>query len=203
MNRYRLEYALVEYCRELHARGWVANHDGNITARLSEGQVLATPSAISKRKVERADLVVVDLAGRKLSGIQRPFSELALHLAAYRARPDAQAVIHAHPPVATGFAIAGRPVRPTLLAEATVSLGTEIPLVPYAAPAAVAASASLAEALRRAPALLLEQHGVLTFGSDLETAFLRLELVEHLAKIQQVATELGHGHRDVDAARPS
>lgn len=189
--RKHLEEALVRASHTLHARGWVANHDGNVTARLDAERFLATPTAVSKAAVERSGLVVVDWNGKRVSGRNKPFSEIALHLCVYRQRPDATVVVHAHPPTATGLAVAGVPIRSTMLAEAVVSLGPEIPLVPYARPKTPESTLNLQPHLRTADAWVLERHGVLTCGADLETALLRLELVEHLAKIQLVALQAG------------
>jgi L-fuculose-phosphate aldolase len=194
--------AVAEYARRLHAQGWVANHDGNVSVRLGPrptagaaserdaGRFLATPTATSKAAVTADGLVLVDDAGQQVGGRGKPFSEMGLHLAVYRERGDVQAVIHAHPPTATGFAVAGVPLDPAFLAEAVVSLGPGVPTVPFAPPGAAAARA-LAPYAREHDAVLLGGHGVLTWGPDLETAYLRMELVEHLARIALVARQLG------------
>lgn len=194
---------LVDYARALHDRGWVANHDGNITLRASGGQFLITPTAVSKRLLDESMLVVVDAQGRKVSGRLRPFGELGLHLAVYAERPDVGAVIHAHPPHATGYAMAHRPLfSPPTSPEPVVSLGPEIPLVPYARPGADA-EAALRPFARAHHAALLANHGVISWGPDLETAFLRMELVEHIARCSLVADQLGGARpipeADVDA----
>lgn len=190
-TRRQLEDELVDVSHALHAVGWVANHDGNVTVRLGAGRYLATPTAVSKADVTRASLILVDDRGAVVSGTRKPFSELALHLAIYRARPDVEAVVHAHPPAATGLSVAGIQVRTTMLAESVVSLGATIPMVPYAAPKTPEWTASLIPAVDDADAVLLENHGVITCGPDLETAYLRMELVEHLAKIQLAAHQAG------------
>lgn len=190
-TRRQLEDQLIELSHRLGSERWVANHDGNISARLANGRFLATPTAMAKLAVNRASLIVVDEQGKVVSGSHKPFSELALHLAVYRHRPDVCAVIHAHPPSATGLSVAGLPVRTTMLAEPVVSLGAEIPLVPYAAPKTPEWTGNMIPLLDDADALLLEHHGVLSYGPDLETAFLRMELVEHLAKIQIAAHQAG------------
>jgi L-fuculose-phosphate aldolase len=187
-----LRSQLSRYCAEMHARGWVANHDGNITHRISqEQQFLATPTATSKARVTPESILTVDGSGAKVGAAGgRPFSEIGLHLAVYAARPDVKAVVHAHPPHATGFAVAGLALDVPMIAEAAVSLGPSVPLVPFAAPGAASASA-LAPYLGEFDAVLLANHGVLAWGSDLEQAYLRLELVEHLARIALVARQLG------------
>lgn len=186
-----LEEQLVDFSQRIHARGWVANHDGNASVLLPDGRYLITPTSYSKAAVTRDALLVVDADGRQVSGSTRPFSELDLHLYIYRHRPDVRAVLHAHPPTATGLAVAGVEIRPAMMAEPVVSLGATIPLVPYARPRSPESTALLGAQLADADALVLQHHGVITVGPDLETAYLRMELVEHLARIQLVATQAG------------
>jgi L-fuculose-phosphate aldolase len=186
-----LRSQVVSVSRALHARAWVANHDGNVSVRLGPNRILCTPTAVSKGDVREDWLIVVDDAGALVSGARRPFSELALHRAAYEARPDVQAVVHAHPPNATAFAVAGRGLDRPIIAEAVVSLGPRVPLVPYALPGSPASVDGPRDALGVYDAVLLGNHGVLTVGADLEQALLRMELVEHLARIERLAHQLG------------
>ena len=186
-----LRAALVEYAHRLAERGWVANHDGNITVRLDDGHFLATPTSTAKARVSLENLLVLDDQGNKVGTAGgKPFSESSLHLAVYSARPDVRAVVHAHPPTATGFAVAHVGLDTPFLAEAVVSIGPGIPTVPFAAPGASAAAA-LVPYLEEHDAVLLGNHGALTWGADLEQAYLRMELVEHLARIALVAHQLG------------
>lgn len=174
---------LASLCKALHARGWVANHDGNVSVRLDDGRFLASPTAVSKGAVEADMLVTVDADGKVVGGQRRVFSEFALHLAVYRARPDVRWVVHAHPPTATGWAVTGESFfDPPFLKEPVVSLGESIPCV---------ADGELAAAIGQVDAVLLANHGVITVGADGETALLRMELVEHLAKIALVARQVG------------
>ena len=196
MNRRESEELLVEYSQRLYQNGWVANHDGNITVKLDEDRYLATPTAVSKGAVTREILIVVNGRGEVVSGRYKGFSEMALHLYVYRQRPDVRAVIHAHPPNATGLSVAGVPVLSTMMAEPVVSLGNSIPLVAYARPKSPEWTLNLTPAIEDADAVTLENHGALSYGPDLETAFLRMELVEHLAKIQIVAHQAG-GIREI------
>jgi L-fuculose-phosphate aldolase len=186
----RLRAEVVEICRRLHAQGWVANHDGNVTARIGLERILATPTAVSKAAVTEEMLLVLDLEGRRVSGRLKPFSEVNLHLACYRAREEVRAVLHAHPPTATGFACAGVELPVAMMPEAVVSLGPVIPTAPYALPGPAAATAA-GDLVRHHDAILLASHGALTVGVDLEQAYLRMELVEHYARIAKVALELG------------
>ena len=182
-----LRRELVEVAHTLHRHGWVANHDGNVTARLARGRFLITPTAVSKRVIDESMLVVVDEEGRKVSGRMKPFSELGLHLTVYGQRPDVEAVVHAHPPTATGLSWAGASLLDVPAApEPIVSLGPGVPTVPYAPPGAQA-EAALRPWTRTHNAVLLANHGALTWGPDLETAYLRMELVEHMARCTQVA----------------
>lgn len=187
---HRLKAELVEISRRLHARGWVANHDGNVTARVGPDRILATPTAVSKDEVTEEMLLLLDLDGKRISGRLKPFSEVNLHLECYRAREDVRAVIHAHPPTATGFACAGVELPLAMMPEAVVSLGPAIPTAAYAPPGPAAAAAA-GELVRRYDAILLASHGSLTVGVDLEQAYLRMELVEHYARIAKAAMELG------------
>ena len=177
-----LRRELVAASHAVHARGWVANHDGNLSARLADGRLLCTPTAVSKGDVLPEWLIVVAEDGT-VTGTRKTFSELALHRAAYAARPDISVVLHAHPPHATAFAVAGTPLPHPFMAEPVVSLGAEIPVVRGAA--------ELEAALGRADVVLLDRHGVLVVGGCFEQALLRLELLEHLARIAIAAAPLG------------
>ncbi len=182
---------LVAASNALHAQGWVANHDGNLTCRLGKGRFLATPTAVSKGEVVPEMLIVVDDDGQVLEGTRKSFSEFKLHRAAYLARPDVDCVIHAHPPTATGFAVAGVELGEPFLAEPVVSIGPRVPLVPFGMPGDPALDGALATALEEADVLLLANHGVLVVGPDFETCLLRMELLEHICKIALVARQLG------------
>lgn len=176
--------------RMLHERGWVANHDGNITAR-DHGVLWATPTATSKRLIVAGSVLGLDDKGAVVSGKGRVFGEIGLHMEIYKQRSDIGAVVHAHPRHATAIACAGRNLLATpFLAEAVVSLGPSIPLLPFAMPGESARSA-LENWPATVDAVLLGNHGVLAWGADVEQALLRLELVEHLATIAWAAVPLG------------
>ncbi len=182
--------SLVALCQDLHRNGWVANHDGNVSVRLADGTALASPTAVSKRDVRPEMLVTVDGEGKVVGGSRRVFSEIALHRAVWRARPDVRWVVHAHPPYATAWACSGEEFWASpFLAEAVVSLGDRIPLVATRLPGSD--TGGLEAAIAGADAVLLGNHGVLTVGPDAETALLRMELVEHLARIAALARPLG------------
>ena len=190
MNESQLRQQLSAVCDAVWERGWVANHDGNLSARLPRGRLMCTPTAVSKRGIKPNEMLVVDETGKQLSGKGRPFSELNLHLAFYHARPDVQAVLHAHPPTATGFGVSGRDLERPFLPEAVVSIGPMVPTVPLAMPGIEAVQA-LAPYLDEYDALLLAGNGVITCGADVEMAYLRMELVEQLARVSLVAQQLG------------
>lgn len=198
MSRARIEEFrsdIIATCHRLHANGWVANHDGNLSARLDGDDLLCTPTAVSKGDVKPGWLIIVDGENTVIEGARRSFSELQLHRAAYASRPDISVVIHAHPPVSCGFAVVGEPIPHPMMAEPVVSLGPEIPMVPYFRPGDPALSTAIAEALQRADVLLLERHGLLAVGGSFEQAFLRMELVEHQAKIAMNAKVIGDVRR--------
>jgi L-fuculose-phosphate aldolase len=176
--------------RWIHARHFAPATDGNISVRLDGSRVLTTPTCISKGMMTTDDLVVTDLEGRRLSGARPPSTELAMHLLIYRFRPDVYAICHAHPPIATGFAAAGVPLDKAILSEAVFSLGC-VPLAPYGTPGTSELCDSIEPLLRNYDAILLANHGAVTYGPDLLTAFFRMETVEHFAHVSLVTQLLG------------
>jgi L-fuculose-phosphate aldolase len=182
---------LVAASRRLDQLGWVANHDGNLSVRLTGNRLLITPTAYAKREVDDASLLIVDLTGAVLEGRKKPFSELELHLAIYRARPDVEVVVHAHPVHATAFGLAGLELSPIAMPEIIVSLGERIPTLPRAMPKTPEAVQLVETAAASFDAMVLSGNGVLTCGRDLTQALLRMELVEHYAHILSVARTLG------------
>lgn len=191
-DRLLLQRQLSRFSSTIWQKGWVANHDGNLSARLDRTHVLCTPTAVSKRLVRDDDLIVVDLfTGKQISGRSRPFSELGLHLEYYKVRDDVRAVIHAHPPETTALAAAGIEIEPRLTAESVVSLGQRIPLAPLAPPGSLESAQQIRFLGRFFDVILLANHGSISCGEDLEQAFLRMELAEHLAGIQRKALALG------------
>lgn len=181
---------IVRIGRVMYQKDWIAACDGNITARLPDGKILATPAGVCKGMLEGQDLILCDLDGKKIAGDRAATSEMGMHLAIYRMRPDAMAVVHAHPPVATGFAVAGRQLNLGLLPEVIVGLGS-VPLVEYGTPGTPALSEAMLPYLGKYEALLLANHGAVTWGENLSQAFFRMEKVEHFARITLVAELLG------------
>ena len=174
--------------RWIHGRAFVASTDGNISIRLDSRRVLTSPTGISKGLMSPDDMVITDLRGRKLAGRREPSSELAMHLLIYVRRPDVNAVCHAHPPIATAHAAAGLPLNKALLSEIVLSLGC-VPVANYGTPGTPELSDALEPLVQNYDAILLANHGVVTCGADLLTAFFRMETVEHFAQVS-LATEL-------------
>jgi len=181
---------LVDIGKRLNDRGLIAGSDGNISVRLDGDRVLITPSGLAKGHLTDEDIVTVDMDGRKLEGWQEASSELSMHLFIYRQRPDVRACVHAHPPFATAFAVAGAELPSNILPEVVVFVG-EIPLTAYAPPGTPAVPEALAPFIEADNAFLLRNHGLLTLGRTLEQACNRHETVEHLAQIIHLASQLG------------
>jgi L-fuculose-phosphate aldolase len=183
----------VDICiagRWLYEQGFVPSTDGNLSIRLSENRILTTPSGTCKGRLDPGDAVVTDLEGRRIKGRCEPSTELGMHLLVYRLRSDVNAVCHAHPPIATGFAAAGISLEKPLIAEMVVNLGP-VPLAPYGEPGTSDLGASLEPFVEKHDAILMANHGVVTYGADLLTAFRRMECVEHCARIALVTELLG------------
>lgn len=198
--------AIARVCRRLYERGLVAGPDGNVSVRLADGSILVTPSGVSKVDVTPEDLVRVGVDGAVLDGRRAPSSELHMHLRIYARRRDALAVVHAHPPTATGFAVAGESFVAPVLPEVILQMG-EVPLVRYATPGTVALADNFEPYLDHHDAFLMANHGATTIGATLELAHQRMESLEHAARIILTARLLGRVNElsaaDVEALRAS
>ena len=181
---------MVQCCRQLAARGLIAGQDGNLAVRLGPDRVLVTPTGVLKSLVGPADMVEVDLRGRKRRGRGNPTSELDLHLRILTRRPDVGAVVHAHPPVATGLAVAGQDLRILVLPELILQCG-DVPLVPYGTPGTPELGDRLEPHLAGHEAWLLANHGAVTVGATLDAAWIRMESLEHAARIIFAARAFG------------
>jgi len=196
MNKAAAARRMALCCRQLAARGLIAGRDGNLSVRLGAKRVLVTPSGYIKALVTAADMVEVDLAGKpRQPGSRKPTSELDLHLRILRSRPDVQAIVHAHPPAATGFAVAGQEIPANLLPELIFVVGP-VPLVPFAMPGTPELGDRVVPYLegKRHNALLLANHGAVTMGSTLDEAWIRMETLEHAARIIWFARSIGEPH---------
>ena len=176
--------------RRIYERGYVASTDGNISVRLDQSRILTTPTCMNKGMMTPEDLVITDTEGRKLSGRRAASSELAMHLLIYKIRPDINAVCHAHPPAATGYAAAGIPLDKAILCELIIGLG-RVPVAPYGTPGTRELPDSIEPYVPDHEAILLANHGVVTYGPDLLTAFFRMETTEHFARVALVSKLLG------------
>jgi len=186
-----LRAEIVEVGRRLWQRGYVASNDGNISVRLDEHRLLTTPRSVSKGFMTPDMMVMTDMAGRKLAGDRDASSELKMHLAVYEARHDVQAVVHAHPPLATGFAVAGIPLDRAVLAEVITTLGS-IPIADYATPSTEELPQAVRKFIKVHDAVLLANHGAVAVATDLMGAYYKMETIEHFAHISLVARQLGH-----------
>jgi len=189
----QLRKDMVRFGRLLHDRGYSAARDGNLSCRLDSQSMLITPAGLSKGMLEPEDIVLADMRGRKLEGRHPVSSEVEMHVLIYNVRPDVGGICHAHPPTATGFAVAGVAMDEPVLAETTVVLGP-VPVAPYATPGTAELAASLEPFVTDHDAILMANHGVVCCGADLLQAYLNMELVEHAARILLVVRQLGGPH---------
>jgi len=189
-NEQQLRADIVEVGRRLYARGYIASNDGNISVRLDDRRLLMTPKSVCKGFMDPAMMCITDLDGVKLAGDRDPSSEMQMHLEVYRQRPDVQAVVHAHPPIATGFAVAGIPLDRAVLAEVVTTLGS-VPIAEYATPSTRELPEAVRKYVKAHDGMLLANHGALTLGADLFAAYYKMETIEHFAKISLVARLLG------------
>ena len=185
-----LRRSLARFGRWLYRLGYMPGTSGNLSVRLDEERLLATPTGVSKYMLRASDVVIIDYKGRQLSGSKKVTSEIGMHLAVYQRRDDVQAVIHSHPPIATAFACSGRGLEEVLCQEAAMALG-RVPLADYATTGTDEVAASLAPLIAGHEAILMANHGAVTFGDSLLSAFLKMETVEHVANIRLVAHQLG------------
>ena len=186
----QLRADIVEVGRRLYARGYTASNDGNISVRLDDGRLLMTPTSVCKGFMAPEMMCITDLDGRKLQGERNPSSEIQMHLEVYRQRPEIQAVVHAHPPIATGFAVAGIPLDRAVLAEVVTTLGS-VPIAEYATPSTRELPDAVRQYVKAHDGMLLANHGALTLGKDLFSAYYKMETIEHFAHISFVARLLG------------
>ena len=191
MTEAGLREEICEVGRRIYNLGFVAGNDGNISARLGEDRLLCTPTGVSKGFLTPGMLVVCDLDGNRVDGDREVTSEILMHTESYRLRPETGGVVHAHPPTATGFAVAGIEMMEYILPEVIVNLGG-IPMASYGTPGGPAVVEPMIPLLRKNyDALLLANHGAVTLGADLMDAHFKMETVELCARIALVARQLG------------
>jgi L-fuculose-phosphate aldolase len=187
-RQYRRE--IVFFGKMLHDRGYVAAMDGNLSVRLDENRILSTPTSMCKGMMHASDMVIVNMEGSRVAGRRSVSSEIGMHLLIYRNRPDVRSVVHAHPRTATGFAAAGIPLNKPLVCEVVIGLGS-IPLAKYGTPGTPELAEALEPLVSQYDAILMSNHGVVTYGADLHQAYMKMETVEHFAEIALVTHMLG------------
>ena len=190
MTAEQIKQEICEVGHRLYDHGFVAANDGNISVKLNENEFYCTPSGVSKGSLTPEMIIKIDAEGNKLEGTLNPSSEIKMHLRVFRERPDVNAVVHAHPPVATAFTVAGIPLDRYILPEAVLTIG-DVPTCEYATPSTMEIPDSLMPYIQEHDAFMLKNHGALTVGNTLTRAFFTMEEVEFNAKIMKYAMELG------------
>jgi L-fuculose-phosphate aldolase len=192
-NELELKRLIIEIGKRIWTRGYVASNDGNITIKLNDEELLTTPHGVSKGFMDSGMIIKVDMQGKVISGNKKyaPSSEVKMHMEVYKERPDIKSVVHAHPPYATSFAVAGIPLNKCVLPEAVLVLGA-VPLACYALPSTMEVPESIREHIKNSDAILLANHGALTLGTGLLDAYHKLETLEHTANIVWKAMQLGN-----------
>ncbi|MGL5646368.1 MAG: class II aldolase/adducin family protein [Clostridium sp.] len=198
LNYMELREQICDVCHKMWQQGWVAANDGNVSVKLDDGTFLATPTGISKSFITPEKLVHIDENGNVLDGEEgaKPSSEIKMHLRCYKEREDVKSVVHAHPPTATGFAVAHLDLDRYTMIETVIAIGA-IPVTPYGTPSTYEVPDSIAPYLQEHDVLLLENHGALAVGTDLINAYYRMETLELYAKISLVAHLLG-GEKEIE-----
>ncbi len=194
MSEALLREEVIRFCRLLHAKGWLAAADGNLSVRLAPDRVLVTPSAVPKAFLTPEDLVVVDGQGRLLEGSRPPTTELPMHLEALRVRPDVRAVVHAHPPTCIALSLVKDAVLDGVLPEVILDVG-RLAIVPYARPGTVELADAISRELAARDAVILERHGSLSVGATLLDAYALTERLEHAAQVLWMAHAIGRPTR--------
>ena len=190
MNEYMVKQDIIEIGKRMYAKGFVASNDGNISVKVSENELIITPTGVSKGYMKEEDLIRVDLDGNVISGDKKPSSEMKMHLVVYRNRPDVFSVCHAHPQIATAFAVARKVCEKIALPEVIFSIG-RVALAEYATPSTQEVPDSIKDKIKTVDAILLSNHGALTVGSDIFDAYYKMETLEHFAGITMYARLLG------------
>jgi len=192
MDRQELKVQICDICHKMWQQGWVAANDGNITVKISDNEFLATPTGMSKSFITPEKLVTINGKGEKIDtdNEYKPSSEIKMHMRCYEVRPDVGAVLHAHPATATGYAVAGKSMDEYSMIETVIAIGS-VPLTPYGTPSTMEVPEAITPFLPNHDVMLLANHGALTVGADLITAYYRMETLELWAKISLTAYLLG------------
>ncbi len=193
MNLHQLKLEICDIGRRIYNKGFAAGNDGNISYRLGENQVLCTPTMISKGFMKPDDLCIVDMEGKQLSGAKKRTSEVLLHLAIMKERPDVKSVVHCHPPHATAFAVAREPIPQCVLPEVEVFLG-DVPITKYETPGAQAFADTVLPFVKKSNVIILANHGTVSFGETVEKAYWWTEILDAYCRILMMARDLGKIH---------
>jgi L-fuculose-phosphate aldolase len=190
MNEWKLREQMCEIGRRVYNKGFAAANDGNISYRLGEDRVLCTPTRVSKGFMKPDDLCIVDLDGKQVSGKRKRSSEILLHLSIMKARADVRSVVHCHPPHATAFAVAREPIPKCVLPEIEVFLG-EVAISPYETPGSQSFADTVLPYVKDTDTILLANHGTVTYGTDLEDAYFKTEIIDAYCRILILARQIG------------
>ncbi len=192
-NEWEIKKLMLDVGKRTWQRGYIAANDGNITYRLNDNELLTTPTGVSKGFMTMDMIIKMNMDGKVLSGSSKyhPSSEVKMHMQVYRQREDVRSVMHAHPPHCTSFAVAGIPLDKCVLPEAILVLGS-VPIAPYGTPSTMEIPDSIKPHVQNTDAILLANHGALTFGSDVLNAYHKMEILEHSAQIVYTAIQLGN-----------
>jgi L-fuculose-phosphate aldolase len=191
LNEFKIKEQICEIGRRVYAKGFAAANDGNISYRWSDKEIICSPTMVSKGFMKPEDICKVDYEGKQLAGTRKRSSEILLHLAVYKHRPDVRAVVHCHPPHATAFAVAGVPVPKCVLPEVEVFLG-EVPTAIYETPGSQKFADTIVPHLKSSNTIILANHGTVTFGPDLEKAYWNSEIIDAYCRILILAQQLGN-----------
>ena len=190
MSEWKLREQMCEIGRRVYAKGFAAANDGNISYRLSEDRVLCTPTRVSKGFMKPDDLCIVDMEGNQVSGTRKRSSEILLHLSILKARPDVRSCVHCHPPHATAFAVAHEPIPKCTMPEFEVFLG-EVAITPYETPGGQKFADTVLPYVKDTDTIILANHGTITYGSDLEDAYFKTEIIDAYCRILILTKQLG------------
>ncbi len=186
----RQKFDLANICGKVYKKEFVAATDGNLSIKLDDSKILITPTGKCKGDIQPEDLILVDMKGRVIEGTSKPSTEIKIHLLVYENRPEVNAVVHCHPPYATAFAAIGEGFTRPIFPEVILSIG-KVPLCKYGTPSTEEVTESLKDHIDYAWALLLENHGAVTFGKDIFDAYYKMEKLEHTAKVLAIAKSIG------------
>lgn len=201
-NEFKIKNTICEIGKRMYWRGYVAANDGNISVKCDDNAIWVTPTGVSKGYMDPSMMVKVDLDGKILAGTSKPSSELKMHLRVYKENPAVMSVVHAHPAVSTSFAAAGIPLDKPIVSEAIVLLGT-VPVAPYAVPGTYEVPDSIAPFCKDYNAVMLGNHGVLTWGKDPYEAYYRMETLEHYATMIMYTNNIIKKTNDLDCDQVS